>query len=195
MQLLRRSIQNRNLTVNRWLDFLCVNALGARVFAAKRPASVRYLTNSCLLLLPIFAGLASCAESVKHDETLAARRAIEFAQAAFIDQNSEKAYELLSDGGKRHLSFDKFKETVTRMHPRGFPTKVTAKEFQPMPGENAIWIYLTGRNAEDQFGYRFTLERNSKGDYRVLTFDSGVVGRMFSPLSEKQPFKTNLSTR
>ncbi|HEX9264066.1 MAG TPA: hypothetical protein VF977_06830 [Candidatus Binatia bacterium] len=132
---------------------------------------------------------------MKQDETLAARRAIEFAQAAFVDQNLEKAYELLSDGGKRHLSFDKFKDTVTRMHPRGFPTKVTAKEFQPMPGENAIWIYLTGRDSEDQFGYRLTLERDSKADYRVLTFDSGVVGRMFSPLSEKQPFKTDFSTR
>jgi len=155
----------------------------------------RGLSGGLLLLLATFAILASCAESVKQDETLAARRAIEFAQAAFVDQNLEKAYELLSDGGKRHLSFDKFKDTVTRMHPRGFPTKVTAKEFQPMPGENAIWIYLTGRDSEDQFGYRLTLERDSKADYRVLTFDSGVVGRMFSPLSEKQPFKTDFSTR
>jgi hypothetical protein len=137
----------------------------------------------------------SCAGSVKHDETLAARRAIEFAQLVFINKNFEKGYDLLSDGGKRHLSLEKFKETLTRMHPRSFPTKVTATEFQPMPGEKAIWIYLAGQNTEEQFQYRLTMEATDTGDYRVLTFDTGVVGRMFSPLSEKQPFKTTISTQ
>ncbi|HEY2922987.1 MAG TPA: hypothetical protein VGK77_28755 [Candidatus Binatia bacterium] len=139
--------------------------------------------------------LASCAGTVKHDETLAAKRAIEFAQFVFIDKNFAKGYELLSDGGKRHLSLEKFKETLTRMHPRSFPTKVTATEFQPMPGEKAIWIYLAGQNAEEQFQYRLTMEATDNADYRVLTFDTGVVGRMFSPLSEKQPFKTTISTQ
>ncbi len=138
--------------------------------------------------------ISGCAQTVKHDQDAAARRAIEFAQAAFVDQRLDKAYELLSPGGKRHLSLEKFKETVNRMHSRGFPTKVTAKEFQPMPGENAIWIYLVGQNSEDQFGYRLTMEADRPGDYEVLAFDSGVVGRMFSPLSEKQPFKTTFST-
>ena len=139
--------------------------------------------------------LASCAGSVKHDETLAARRAIEFAQYVLINKNFDKGYELVSNGGKRHLSLEKFKETLTRMHPRSFPTKVTATEFQPMPGEKAIWIYLAGQNAEEQFQYRFTMEMTDNGDYKVLTFDTGVVGRMFSPLSEKQPFKTTISTQ
>jgi hypothetical protein len=139
--------------------------------------------------------LASCAGTVKHDETLAAKRAIEFAQFVFIDKNFAKGYELLTDGGKRHLSLEKFKETLTRMHPRSFPTKVTATEFQPMPGEKAIWIYLAGQNTEEQFQYRLTMEATDTGDYRVLTFDTGVVGRMFSPLSEKQPFKTTISTQ
>lgn len=139
--------------------------------------------------------LASCAGSVKHDETLAARRAIEFAQYVLINKNFDKGYELVSNGGKRHLSLEKFKETVTRMHPRSFPTKVTATEFQPMPGEKAIWIYLAGRNAEEQFQYRFTMEMTDNADYKVLTLDTGIVGRMFSPLSEKQPFKSTISTQ
>jgi hypothetical protein len=138
--------------------------------------------------------LASCAGSVKHDETLAARRAIEFAQLVFINKNFAKGYELLSGGGRRHLSLEKFKETLSRMHPRSFPTKVTATEFQPMPGEKAIWIYLAGQNAEEQFQYRFTMEATDNDDYKVLAFDTGAVGRMFSPLSEKQPFKTAIST-
>jgi len=153
------------------------------------------LSTTALIASAMTVVLMSCSDTVKHDEGLAGKRAIDFAQAVFVDRNFEKGYDLLSDGGKRHLSREKLKETVTRMHPRGFPAKVTAKEFQPMPGENAIWIYLAGQSSEDQFGYRLTMEGNGKGDYKVLTFDSGVVGRMFSPLSEKKPFNTPISTK
>jgi hypothetical protein len=139
--------------------------------------------------------LFGCAESKKHDENLAGQRAIEFAQVALVNQNFERAYELLSDSGKRHISLAKFKETLTRLHPRGFPTRVTAKEYQPMPGENALWIYLTGQNAEDQFQYRVTMEATATGDYKVLTLDSGIVGRMFSPISEKKSYTKIISTQ
>jgi hypothetical protein len=146
------------------------------------------------LALIVFFALPSCAKSAKHDETLAAKRALEFAQLAFVKNNFERAYELLSDGGKRHLGREKFIETITRMHPRSFPTKVTALEYQAMPGENAIWIYLAGQNVVEQFQYRLTLEATGNGDYKVLTFDSGVVARMFSPLSEKHPFRPPISS-
>jgi hypothetical protein len=157
-------------------------------------APLRKLLRADLPGLAAFLLLASCAGSVKHDEMLAAKRAVEFAQFVFVNKTIEKGYELLSDSGKRRLSLDKFKETVTRMHPRTFPTKVTATEFQPMPGEQAIWIYLAGQNAEEQFQYRLTMEGTGNGDYKILTFDTGVVGRMFSPLSDRQPFKTTIST-
>jgi len=136
----------------------------------------------------------SCAETAKHDENLAAKRAVEFAQLALVNKNFDKGYEALSAGGKRHISLEKFKETLTRLHPRGFPTKVTAKEYQAMPGENAIWIYLVGQNSEDQFQYRVTMEATGTGDYKVLTLDSGAVGVFLSPTSEKKPFTKPIST-
>ena len=139
--------------------------------------------------------LTGCAESTKQDENLAAQRAIEFAQIVLVNKNFEQGYQLLSDGGKRHISLAKFKETMTRLHPRGFPTSVTAKEYQPMPGENALWIYLSGQNPEDQFNYRLTMEATPSGDYKVLTLDSGIVGRMFSSSSEKKVFSKAISTR
>lgn len=138
---------------------------------------------------------AGCAETIQHDEALAAKRAIEFARAALIDKNFAKSYELMSPSGKRHISMAKLQETVASFHPREFPSKVTALEFQPMPGEKALWIYLVGQNAQEQFHYRFTMEGTAGGDYRLLTLDSGVVGRFFSPTSEKHPFKTPLSTQ
>ena len=137
---------------------------------------------------------ASCAESKRHDENLAAVRAIEFAQITLIDKNLDKGYERLAPGGKRHISLDKFKETMTRLHPRGFPLKITANEYQPMPGESALWIYLSGQNGDEQFQYRLTMEATGTGDYRVLTLDSGLVGRLFSPSGEKRRFEKPMST-
>jgi hypothetical protein len=147
------------------------------------------------LIFTLCALVASCAKTTQHDEQLAAKRAIEFAQVTLVDGNSDKGYDLLAAGGKRYISREKFKESVARLHPRGLPTKVTAKEYQPMPGEPAIWIYLVGQNSEEQFQYRFTMEATGNGDYRVLTLDSGVVGRFFAPTSERKSYTQSISTQ
>jgi hypothetical protein len=39
------------------------------------------------------------------------------------------------------------------------------------------------------------MEATATGDYKVLTLDSGTVGRMFSPLSEKKSFAKVISTQ
>jgi hypothetical protein len=147
---------------------------------------IRYLLAAVML--------TSCAQSPKQDENLAAQRAIEFAQIVLVNKNFDQGYELLSDGGKRHISLAILKETMTRLHPRGFPTRVTAKEYQPMPGENALWILLTGQNDDDQFQYRFTMEATASGDYKVLSLDSGGIGRFISPAGRK-PFTKVISTQ
>ncbi|HEU4638498.1 MAG TPA: hypothetical protein VFS84_06570 [Candidatus Binatia bacterium] len=147
---------------------------------------------SAACLLAVF-WLTGCAESPKQNENFAAQRAIEFARIVLVNKDFDKGYELLADGGKRHISSAKFKETMARMHPRGFPTTVTAKEYQPMPGENALWIYLNGQNPE--MHYRLTMEATASGDYKVLTIDSGAVGRMFSSASDKKEFAEVISTR
>ena len=150
--------------------------------------SFRALTGCLFILL----GLTSCAKSTKQDENLAAQRAIEFAQIVLVNKDFDQGYGLLSDGGKRHISLATFKETMRRLHPGGFPTSVTAKEYQPMPGENALWIYLDGRNPEVH--YRLTMEATASGDYKVLTLDNGVVGRMFSSGSDKKQFSKVITT-
>jgi hypothetical protein len=151
--------------------------------------------RSLLLMIALCALATGCAKTTQHDEQLAAKRAIEFAQVTLVNGNSDRGYDLLSAGGKRYISREKFKESVARLHPRGLPTKVTAKEYQPMPGEPAIWIYLVGQNPEEQFQYRFTMEATGNGDYRVLTLDSGVVGRFFAPTSERKSYTQSISTQ
>jgi hypothetical protein len=136
--------------------------------------------------------LTSCAESVQHDEVSAAKSAIEFARVVFFEKNSEKGYEMLSDGGKRHVPLDKFKQTIAAMHPRDYPNKVTAREFEPMAGEKAIYIFLTGENTDEQFSYRVTLEGTAATGYKVLKVDQGMT---FPSLSnQKQSFKPPLSS-
>jgi len=155
----------------------------------------RQLPRLCTFVVALALITHGCADVVKHDEKLAGKRAIEFAQAVLINNNFAKGYELLADGGKRHIPAEKFIESMKRLHPRGFPTRVTAKEYQPMPGENAMWIYLVGQNSEDQFQYRVIMEATGNGDYKVLNIDNGQVGKFFSAGSDKQSFAIPISTK
>ena len=150
---------------------------------------VVFIHPQCFLgLVLVVLAFVGCAGSVHHDEALAAKRALEFVRAAFIDKNLDKAYEMLSDSGKRHVPLDKFKQSIAAMHPRGYPTKVTAIEYEPMAGEKAIYIFMKGQNSEDQFGYRITLEGSADTDYRVLKVDQGSG---FPSLSNQKKAFTN----
>lgn len=132
-------------------------------------------------------GLIGCAGSVHHDEALAAKRALEFAKVVLIEKDFAKGHAMLSDGGKRHIPLDKLKQTVASMHPRSYPSKVTALEFEPMLGENAIYVFLSGYTGEELISYRLTLEGTAATDYKVLKIDQGVGFPTFS--NQKRPFK------
>jgi hypothetical protein len=134
----------------------------------------------------------ACAESVKHDERLAAKQALEFGRVAFIEKNFDKGYELLADGGRRHVPRDKFRESLTAMHARTFPTKLVATEYEPMAGEKAIYIFIRGENSEEQFNYRLTMEGTAATRYKVLKIDKGMG--FFTLSNKKQPFKPPLTT-
>jgi hypothetical protein len=142
-----------------------------------------------LFALGSILGLLGCVGKTTHDETLAAKRAVEFAEAVFVHNDVEKGYRLLSDGTRRHVPIDKFKETVRRMHPKGYPTSVTAREFEPMPGgEKAIYIFLTGEGSGDRFEYKLTLEGSPATDYRVTNLEPGTSSH-FLMEHRKTPLK------
>jgi hypothetical protein len=131
--------------------------------------------------------LMSCAESVKHDEARAAKRALEFGRVAFVDKDLDRAYDLLAESGKRHVPREKFKQSLGSMHTQSFPTKLLATDYEPMADEKAIYIFVRGQNSEDQFQYRFTMAGTAASDYKVLKIDQGSG---FLTLSrKKQAFK------
>lgn len=110
-------------------------------------------------------------ETINHDPTSAAKKAEEFAQLAFVKQDVETGYGLLADGTKRYVSREQFKAVLAKLHPKGFPKTVTALEYEPMPGEKAIFIFLTGENSGEHFYYRLTMEGTGTTGYKVLRFD------------------------
>ena len=123
------------------------------------------------LLLALLITIAACAEKVDHDPQLAAKRAEEFARAVFVNQNLEQGYPLLAEGTRRYVSIGQFKEVIAKLHPKGYPNIVRATGEEPMKGEKAIYIYLTGENSGRHFYYRLTMEGTAATDYRVLRFD------------------------
>ena len=131
--------------------------------------------------------LAGCAGSEKHDEALAAKRALEFAKVVLIEKDFVKGHEMLTESGKRHIPVEKLKQPVASMHPRGYPKKVTALEYEPMVGEKAIYIFLSGNTGEDLISYRLTLEGTAATDYKVLKIDQGMGFPTFS--NKKRSFK------
>ena len=127
----------------------------------------------------------ACADSFDHDPKLAAKRAEEFARVAFVGQDYEKGYAMLSDSGKRYVPLEKFKETVVKSHPRSYPTKLAATDYEPMSGEKAIYIYLTGDNPGEHFYYTLTLDGTATTDYKVTRISRGSAP--FGSGSAKQP--------
>jgi hypothetical protein len=116
-------------------------------------------------------GFLGCIESVEHDPAGAGKKAEEFAQVAFVRQDIENGYGLLADGTRRYVSREQFKQVLAKLHPRAYPKNVKASEYEPMAGEKAIYIFLTGENSGERFYYRLTLEGSATTPYRILRLD------------------------
>jgi hypothetical protein len=104
-----------------------------------------------------------------HDPDTAAIRAIEFAKEAFIDLNQPEAYSYFTEEMQRSVSFDKYIDTIARMHPIKFPQVVTATEYEPVPGKEALVILLDGENADEKFHYRLTMVGTTYTNYEIAS--------------------------
>jgi hypothetical protein len=125
--------------------------------------------TSTLLLLMLF----GCGENIQHDTDLAARRAVEFAELAFVRQNLEKSHLLLADSARSYVPLDKFRETIVKSHPSGYPTRVTAVRAEPVKGEKAVYVLVRGEASSGNFQYSLTLTGTAASDYRVTIFHGG----------------------
>jgi len=119
--------------------------------------------------------LASCCfpRAIPHDPDRAANSAIAFAKVAFVQQDHEAGYARLSENTRKTVSLSEYKKTMKSIHPDLFPLTVTAEEYEPMPGQPAMTIYLKGENGSEEFFYRLIMEGTSLSGYSVSGFLRG----------------------
>jgi hypothetical protein len=154
------------------------------MFAIWVSADKRICLGYSLYSFILAMSLLGCIESIDHDAAVAGKKAEEFAQIVFVKQDVENGYALLADGTRRYVSREQFKDVLAKLHPRAYPKDVTASEYEPMPGERAIYIFLIGDNSGERFYYRLTLEGTATTPYRVLRLDR--AREPYPPSSEKK---------
>lgn len=127
------------------------------------------------VFLSLIAGLilGGCVSVIAHDEKKAAEAAERFATAAFVERDYPKAYDLMSIDAKKHIPLAQFEETIMRMHPIAFPSAIKATEFEPMPGQKTINIFLFGEQGAESFYYRLIMAGTSPSGYQVAGFMRG----------------------
>ncbi len=120
------------------------------------------------LLLVLFT--SGCVRVLHHDEQKAAVEAEKFAEVAFVQHEPQNAYSIFSDEGKKAISLDKFTTTIEQMHPNGYPSKVSAVEYEPIPGQPAMNIFLHGQNEQEDYYYRLVMQGTAEKGYKVAGF-------------------------
>ena len=155
---------------------------------SRRSARRKFQQQFYFLLVAFVMGLIACVPSIEHNPELAGKRAVEFAQVALVRRDSEKAYLLLADKTKGYVPLANFKETLARLYPAARPIRVKATEYEPMPGEKAIYIYIIAETAGEQLQYTLTMEGTAATDYKVSKITRG--GSSYLPsTSGKKKFK------
>ena len=143
--------------------------------------------RNCIALALFTFTMACKAQVLHHDEDVAAAKATAFVTAAVVKQDWDAAYMMMREEDRRTVALARFTEVMKTAHPSGFPTEVHATEFEPVPGQPAIQIFLEGRNGKERFYYRVPLVGTSSRGY----FPQGLFrGNMPYPKSGlRRPLK------
>lgn len=142
------------------------------------PHQIPDLARAVLLGLVL---LACSAQILHHDEDAAAQGAQDFSRFAFVERDYDAAYRLLSSEAQGRLTGQTFEATVQGMHPNTSPLLVDAREFEPIPGQRAMYIYVEGTNAGETFHYRLLMLGDGSTGYRIGGFWRSVDAYPPSP--------------
>jgi len=99
---------------------------------------------------------------------MASAQAERFADAAFIEHDLDVAYSLLTPEMKKQLSPQQFKDLLAKMHPSTqYPDAVNATDYEPVPGQRGMNIFLFGQTGVERFYYRLYMEGTKESNYAV----------------------------
>lgn len=118
-------------------------------------------------VLGVLAVAAAGCNAISHDPAVAARGAVEYGMTAFVAGDADRSYALLSDEIKTTTAPEKYREILTGLHPASRPLSLTATEFEPVPGQELIQIFLHGENGPERFHYRVVMQGTVRAGYRV----------------------------
>ena len=124
----------------------------------------------------------------RDERNMAFDRALDFAEVAFFQRDHVKAYLLVSEDC--YATFEEFGSGIDKIHPKGFPTAVRATEYEPIPGEEKINIFLYGRGDDEEFYYRFVMEGTKERNYKV--FSLACADSPYPPSELRERLKTIL---
>ena len=103
----------------------------------------------------------------RDERNMAFDRALDFAEAAFFQRDYKKAYLLVSEDC--NATFEEFSSGIEKIHPKDFPVIVRATEYEAVPGEEKIKIFLHGKGDDEEFYYRFVMEGTKEANYKVFS--------------------------
>lgn len=147
----------------------------------------RFVQSVTLVLMA--ASCASCApriRTLRHDPTIAAREAQAFVEAAFVEQNFKHARTYMSAEMRKH-PLSEIEASAGKIHPKGHPTTVSATEFEPIPGQAAMNIFLVGDAESEKFYYRVVMAGTADEGYTVAGFWRGSGPHPPSKLRQTLP--------
>ena len=125
-----------------------------------------------LVLLALL--LSGCKiQAISHSPQLAAEAATRFARLALVERDYNKAYILLSPDTQKAFTEEAFIKEISKLNPTTYPREVTAKEFEPVPGQKAINIFLVGTSSDETYYYRIILVGDSIAGYTIAGFFRG----------------------
>lgn len=102
----------------------------------------------------------------------------------------DKAYGLLDAEVQSNAPKEKFTEVVMSIVAEISPTVVTATEFEPIPGQEMMNIYLTGEKGAEKLYYRIPMRGNAEKGYRPV----GILRGQYAPSEFRQPLQIKPST-
>ena len=120
------------------------------------------------VLLVVLCSSISCGINViVHDQQAAAKSAAKFADVALVQSDYSVARSMLSPELEQATTGDKLAAEVGKMHPKGRPSDVKAVEFEPLPGQRAMNIFLKGTQGDEEFFYRLLMVGDENAGYKV----------------------------
>ncbi len=112
-------------------------------------------------------GVAPQARVMNHSPSAAAAVAQRYVDLLIVQQDANAAYELVDADARSRVSSATLQESVAKAPGHGQVTSVRAVEYQPVPGQPAMDIFLTGSAGGSSFYYAVRVSGTMDEGYLV----------------------------